>query len=248
LKALALVDEHKTQDIVDSWSPEQEQILKIWAEKAAGYRWLHEKAGRHYRRLNNKLTYPQIILSTMAGVGGFGISSADSEIMMYLGYCIAMINIMTALLISFQKFIMAAEKSENHTAISRQFASFYRNITLELSLNPKNRSNCLELCNACKDRYDRLMNIAPNVPEKIILQFKSQFPNAKYKPDVANGLSDMQIWEKTQETKCEDAFIRMRAFYTFLYNTKSRRRVSKILLPPVTGSRKNLEPLSIITQ
>lgn len=254
LKALVLVDEQKKQDIIDSWSKEQEQILKIWAEKAAGYRWLHEKAGRHYRRLNNNLTYPQIILSTLAGVGGFGISSAtESYGMTYFGYGIAMINIVTALLISLQKFMMAAEKSENHTAIGRQFASFYRNITLELSLNPRDRTNCLELCNACKDRYDRLMNIAPNVPEKIIIMFKKEFPDAKYKPDIANGLSDMHIWEKTQETKCEEAFVKMRAFYALIYNRRTRRRVSRMLSPPPlrmlsTERKKSLEPLDIITQ
>jgi len=255
LKAQAFVDEQKKQDIVESWSKEQEQILKIWAEKAAGYRWLHDKAGRHYRRLNNNFTYPQIILSTLAGVGGFGISSASehSAVMAYFGYGIAMVNIMTALLISLQKFTMAAEKSENHTAIGRQFASFYRNITLELSLNPRDRTNCLELCNACKDRYDRLMNIAPNVPEKIIILFKQEFPDAKYKPDIANGLSDMHIWEKTQETKCEEAFVKMRAFYALIYNRRTRRRVSGMLSPPPqrllsTERRKSIEPLNIITQ
>ena len=251
LRAHAIVDEQKKQDIVDSWSKEQEQILKIWAEKAAGYRWLHEKAGRHYRRLNNNLTYPQIVLSTLAGVGGFGISSAtDGYSMAYYGYIIAVVNIMTALLISLQKFMMAAEKSENHTAIGRQFASFYRNITLELSLNPRDRTNCLELCNSCKDRYDRLMNIAPSVPEKIINMFKKEFPDAKYKPDIANGLSDMQIWEKTQETKCEEAFVKMRAFYALVYNRQVRRRVSKTLLspPPLTERKNSTTRLSIVTQ
>jgi hypothetical protein len=174
-------------------------------------------------------------------MGGIGISSSTSPHTVYIGYGIAMVNITTALLISLQKFTMAAEKSENHTAIGNQFASFYRNITLELSLNPRDRTNCLELCNACKDRYDRLMNIAPSVPQKIITLFKNEFPDAKYKPDIANGLSDMQIWEKTQETKSEEAFIKMRAFFTLLYNSHKPPR-------KVTHKTENINHLSIVTQ
>tara|TARA_R110002074_G_scaffold137276_3_gene282318 strand:- start:4103 stop:4621 length:519 start_codon:yes stop_codon:yes gene_type:complete len=171
--------------------------------------------------------------------------TSSTEGMSYIGYGIATLNILTALLISLQKFTMAAEKSENHTAIGRQFASFYRNITMELSLNPKDRSNCLELCNACKDRYDRLMNIAPSVPEKIVNRFKSEFPDTKYKPDIANGLSDMHIWEKAEETKSEEAFVKMRTFYMLLYNQLSSKKIYKKSSAPPT---RTMNLLSIVTE
>lgn len=220
LEAIAIVEEQKKQQIADSWSKEQEHILKVWAEKAAGYRWLHENSARHYRRLNNRFVYPQIVISTLAGVGGFGATSSGN--VEYVGYIIAGFNILTALLTSFQKFIMAAEKSETHATVARQFAAFYRNISLELSLNPRDRTECLELCKMCRNEYDRMMNVSPSVPLKIINRFKSTFPDSKNKPDIANGLSDMKIWDKTEVTKSEDAFIKMRSFYKMLY----RRRQS----------------------
>ena len=195
-------------------------ILKIWAEKAAGYRWLHERSARHYRRLNNRFVYPQIVLSTMAGVGGFGATSSGNNNLKYFGYIIAGMNIFTALLSSFQKFLMSAEKSETHATIARQFAAYYRNISLELSLNPRDRTECLELCKACRNEYDRLMNVAPSIPLKIINQFKANFPYAKNKPDIANGLSDMHIWDRTEETKSEDAFRKMRNFYKLMYKVR----------------------------
>ena len=46
-EAIAIVEESKKKQIAESWSDEQEQILKKWAEKAAGYRWLHEQSARH---------------------------------------------------------------------------------------------------------------------------------------------------------------------------------------------------------
>ena len=226
-QAMAIAEEHRKQQVAEGWSKEQESILKIWAEKAAGYRWLHEHSARHYRRLNNKFAYPQIVISTMAGMGGFGATSNGN--FQQAGYIIAGFNIITALLSSFQKFIMAAEKSETHATVARQFAAFYRNISLELSLNPRDRTECLELCKMCRIEYDRLMNVAPSVPYKIILQFKTSFPDAKHKPDIANGLSDMKIWEKTMATKAEEAFVKMRMFYKLMYRGQS----FQIKNPPV---------------
>ena len=200
-EAIALVEEFKKNSTAEGWSDEQEKILKIWAEKAAGYRWLHEQSARHYRQLNNKFVYPQIILSTLAGVSGFGITtSKEDRDWAPVGYAIAALNITAALLTSFQKFISAAEKSENHNTIGRQFAAFYRTIVLELSLNPRDRTDCTELCRQCRIEYDRLMNVAPSVPLKIINRFKCRFPNSRYKPDVANGLSDMQLWEPKESS------------------------------------------------
>lgn len=225
-QAIAIVEEEKKKQIAESWSKEQEMILKIWAEKAAGYRWLHERSARHYRRLNNRFVYPQIVLSTMAGVGGFGATSSGNTKLNYFGYIIAGMNIFTALLSSFQKFLMAAEKSETHATIARQFAAYYRNISLELSLNPRDRTECLELCKACRNEYDRLMNVAPSIPLKIINQFKANFPHAKNKPDIANGLSDMHIWDRTEETKSEDAFKKMRTFYKLMYKIRGSSTAS----------------------
>jgi hypothetical protein len=218
-EAIALVEESKKKKIAEGWSDEQEQILKKWAEKAAGYRWLHEQSARHYRRLNNRLVYPQILINTIAGVGGFGITtSGESRQFAYVGYAIAVINIIGALLTSFQKFISAAEKSEMHSTVERQFAAFFRNISLELALNPRDRTECIEMCKSCRYDYDRLMNVAPSVPQKIILRFKDKFPYAVNKPDIANGLSDLKIWEKEESTKTNDAFVKMKMFYKMLFN------------------------------
>lgn len=200
-QAAAMVDEFKKSSIADGWTTQQEDILKEWAGKAAGYRWLHEQSARHFRHLNNRFTYPQIILSTLAGVGGFGISTSAGRDWQSTGFLIAGFNIVSALLVSFQKFISAAEKSEMHNTVSRQLDAFYRNITMELSLSPGDRTDSVELCKQCRNEYDRLMNVAPPVPHKIIRRFQNKFPNVKYKPDIANGLSDMKVWDDSAQTR-----------------------------------------------
>jgi len=210
LKAQAVADETRRKKNAEAWTREQENILKIWAEKAAGNRWLHDRAARHYRRQNNRLSYPTIILSTLAGVGGFGGSG-----LWWVPYIIGVMNINIAIIGSFQKFLRCAEKSELHGNISRQYASFYRNITLELSLEPGDRTPPLEMCKNCRAEYDRLSNIAPDVPSKVIEQFKSAFPDLKTKPDVANGMSTIKIYAKKNATITNDAFIKLKRFYAW---------------------------------
>ena len=46
------------------WTLEQEELLAEWAEKAACYRWLHNKSEKQYRCRNYAFTIPVIILST----------------------------------------------------------------------------------------------------------------------------------------------------------------------------------------
>jgi hypothetical protein len=56
-----------------SWCEKQEKLLKSWAERAAGYRWLHNHARLHYKKQNDYLSYPSIVIASITGVGGFAV-------------------------------------------------------------------------------------------------------------------------------------------------------------------------------
>ena len=57
--------------IVIEWTPEHEQILIEWADKAMCYRWLHSKANAMYSTLNSWYTIPVIVISTLTGTANF---------------------------------------------------------------------------------------------------------------------------------------------------------------------------------
>jgi len=61
------------------------------------------------------------------------------------------------------------------------------------------------------------MNVAPSVPQKIINLFKRRFPDAKYKPDIANGLSDLQLWDSKDAEKVDQAVLMMREYFREMY-------------------------------
>lgn len=175
----------KKKYIAQSWNVKEEEILQVWAERASGWAWLHDKSQRYYRSQSNYFTYPSIILNTIAGGIGF---SSTKEVFVYLSYIIAIMNIMAAILMSFQKFLRSTENAELHLRYFSIFSSFTRKIALELTLNPEDRKECIDFCKMCKDDYDKAVSECPTVPDEVILHFKREFPNIKNKPEVANGL------------------------------------------------------------
>ena len=54
----------KRRYIASTWNFNEEHILQVWAEKASGWAWLHDKSQRYYRKQSDQLTYPSIILNT----------------------------------------------------------------------------------------------------------------------------------------------------------------------------------------
>lgn len=193
IKMLFITSKLKKDYIASTWNEHEINILKIWAEKASGWAWLHDKASRHYHFQGNSLIYPCIFLNTVAGSLGF---FNGGESVVYIQYSIAIMNIAAAILVSFQKFIRPVEYAELHTRFFSVFSSYTRKISLELSLNPSDRKDCVEFCKTCRDEYDKAVSESPPIPECVIREFKRTFTNEN-KPEVANGLYHFEdYWEK----------------------------------------------------
>jgi hypothetical protein len=222
-KTIAKYENVIKRRVADSWNPDQERILKIWAEKASGWAWLHDYASRHYNSLTNKFTYPAILLSTISGGLGFSVAgqvnSVNNETADYKSmnrlmiYIIGGMNILTALLSSLQKFIRSTEKAEMHMHMNKVFSSFARKIVLELALQPGDRRDCIEFCKMCRDEYDKLVTDSPQIPKHVIMEFRELFKNANHIPEVANGLIHFETYTPTIDGSKHNAFIAMRAFY-----------------------------------
>jgi len=179
------------------WCPKQEKLLIRWAEKAAGYRWLHNHARMFYKKQNDWLSYPCIIISSITGVGGFAVLSPNDQNMsteqkqkiVIFQYFFAFLNVVAGILTSISKFNNSSRMMESHSVMCVQYSKFYRNIDMELSLETKYREDVLEFVNKVRLEYDRLLDDAPDIPSHTIEEFNETFPDKENKPDVCNGLS-----------------------------------------------------------
>ena len=180
------------------WCDREERLLRRWAEKAAGYRWLHNHARLHYKWLTDMLTYPCIIISSITGVGGFAVlNPSDDNIssdmrrnIIIFQYTFAFLNVIAGILTSVSKFSNSSSMMEAHSSMCIQYSKFYRNIDMELSLDAEHRSmDAIEFVNKQRQEYDRLLDEAPDIPHSTICEFNKTFPDKDNKPDVCNGLN-----------------------------------------------------------
>lgn len=202
IKSYLKLEEYKKKTIIDSWTQKHLDLLEMWAEKSAGYRWLHMKCSNYYKFITNLFAYPIIILSSLVGVGGFAIITPNpTDYELVLQYIFSGVNILIAILSSCQKFNKCSEYTELHNAAVINYAKFYRQIKLELSVEPENRGNAIQFCRNMKDEYDKILTTSPEILPTVIDDFNTKFKHIKHKPDVANGLLEI---EQKHGNSCEN--------------------------------------------
>ena len=187
------------------WTLEQEELLAEWAEKAACYRWLHNKSEKYYRIRNYAFTIPVIILSTLTGTANFAMDSFVPEEQKKLAMgIVGGVNIFAGIISTLQNFLRYAELMESHRSISVSWSKFSRNITVELALDTKRRKHAGDFLKICRAEFDRLIEQAPSVDDSIIKEFNKRFKEIDViKPEICNGLHKCKIYKPTHEEKVE---------------------------------------------
>ena len=175
------------------WTPEHEGILIEWADKAMCYRWLHSKANSMYSSLNAWYTIPVIIISTLTGTANFAQERVPLEYQSYFVMIVGAFNITAGIITTIQQFLKITQLNEAHRVSSIAWDKFYRNIKIELAKHPSERIDVKQMIKMSKEEFDRLMETSPNVPDKIITQFKTNFKTSDIfdkivKPEICDIL------------------------------------------------------------
>jgi len=174
------------------WTVEHEKILTEWGDKAMCYKWLHSKSNNMYSRLNAWYTIPVIIISTLTGTANFAQERVPVDYQNYFVMVVGAFNITAGIITTIQQFLKITQLNEAHRVSSISWDKFYRNIKIELAKHPSERMDVNQMIKMCKEEYDRLMEISPSVPDKIIKEFGKNFKgeifNKINKPDICDSL------------------------------------------------------------
>lgn len=157
------------------WTLEHEQILVEWADKAMCYRWLHSKSNAMYSYLNAWYTIPVIVISTLTGTANFAQERVPIQYQSFFVMLVGGFNILAGIITTIQQFLKITQLNESHRVSSIAWDKFYRNIKIELAKHPDERMNVTQMIKICKEEFDRLMETSPNIPDKIIKNFKIEF-------------------------------------------------------------------------
>lgn len=175
------------------WTTEHEHILIEWADKAMCYRWLHSKANSLYSTLNAWYTIPVIIISTLTGTASFAQERLPVNYQSFFIMIVGGFNLLAGIISTIQQFLKITQLNEAHRVSTIAWDKFYRNIKIELTKHPSERFEAKHMLKMSKEEFDRLIETSPNIPEKIINQFKKHFNNSQafdkiIKPEVCDIL------------------------------------------------------------
>lgn len=189
-----------------SWSENMELLMKSWGEKAAGLRFMHGAASGVWRGFGNKLTITSILITTVASTASLIASSVDDvQAKNAVLYVTGGIGVVASLVQSLKKFYNAEEKAAEHGAISKQFGSFYRYMTLQMALSPGDRLPSDQLADFALKEFERMQQDAPPLGGGQISLFKKVFKDSNQAvPDVCEDEFMIKIYrEPSQETETD---------------------------------------------
>ena len=190
-------------EVSQIWTPELEDLLAEWSEKASCYRWLHSKSEKAYRLRNYIFTIPVIILSTLTGTANFAMDSfvpnQNKQMAMAI---VGSVNIFAGILSTLQNFLRYAELMESHRSSTVSWSKLGRDISNELALDPNRRKPALDFLKVCRAEYDRLIEQSPTIDEAIISRFNKVLKSVDIrKPEVCNGMHRCKIYELSEDEK-----------------------------------------------
>ena len=182
------------------WNIDDDRILKEWVDKSACFKWLHEKSYKVYKRQYLRLMIPVIIISTLTGAANFALQRIPDPV--YQGYAslvVGAFNIIAAIISTIAQFLKTAELKEGHNIATRSWDKFNRSIKLELQKDPNERTNKRDLFTYSMKEYDRLVELSPDIPTKVITEFRSVYKNSidLIKPEITGQIISSKIYEKT---------------------------------------------------
>ena len=176
------VNEHKLSAIPTGkdpkrnyWKSEEEQILKDWADKAQCYEWMHLRSHIKYKGQNAWFTIPVIIISTITGTANFAQDRFGDAYKSWVVMGVGAFNIFAGIITTIYQFLKISELNEGHRVAALYWGKFYRNLRTELAKHPLDRSNHESVITNAKEEYDRLLEMSPMIPQKVLGEFNRKY-------------------------------------------------------------------------
>jgi len=158
------------------WHPQQEVVLKQWAEIATSFRWLHHQAHINFSNKSFWITLPVIVISSITGTMNFAQSSFPPDFASYVPLVIGSFNLIAGVMTTVQSYLRLSELAEGHRVASIMFGKLSRNIRVELMLPTTERTmDGDDFIAMCRSELDRLTEQSPDIPKKIEKRFAVKF-------------------------------------------------------------------------
>ena len=115
------------------------------------------------------------------------------------------LNILAGIITTISQYLKIAELNESYRVGALQWGKFYRNIKMELVKHPLDRHDPSTMLTMCREEFDRLLEIYPNIPKKVVAEFTDQFKNntGLSKPEICDVIEPTTIYQMSKEERAE---------------------------------------------
>lgn len=185
------------------WSSGLEEVLRKEGEEGASMFWLHNRSSVLSTRNNDMINIPSIVLQTITGflsaTGGMVPSLVLGSISVFTG--------ILSTLLSYYKF---SARAEAHRMSAQLYLKIYKKIEIELSLPIEQRMAPIKLLEEVRDKLARVGEVAPDVPETVLNEYKKKFHDGEAKkPIIANGIDKIIVYHAPEKVAEERPMIRI---------------------------------------
>ena len=187
---------------MNGWTKELEDLMADWADKAACYRWMHEKTSIFCQGRDNYFNYPIIILSGLTASANFALNSIvgdDKEMQKWAQIGLGGASLITGILQTFMNKLGYAKNMEAHRVAGVSWGKFNRQLCIEMNLHPDERMDSVNFLKMFRVELDRLIEQSPSIPENIIKEFNALFKNTPdvVKPEITGILQHTRVYKDT---------------------------------------------------
>lgn len=189
-----------------TWHPQQEKLLKQWAEISTSFRWMHHRAHLRFARMHFWFTLPVIVMSSITGTMNFAQGTFPADYEVYVPLFIGALNLIAGIITTIASYLRVSELSEGNRVASMMFGKLSRNIRVELLLPTSERTmDGCDFIAMCRSELDRLTEQTPDIPRNIETLFLRKFHDLLektdfYPPEIAD-LHPVQIYHDVEEMK-----------------------------------------------
>lgn len=180
-----------------SWTDRLEEYFASSAEKAHCLSVLHKQAEALYSGRKTFIELPVIVGSAVIGFLNAGSTSMfdDPKI---ASIALGVGSLVVSVLQTINTYFSWSKRAEGHRIASIQYSRLYRFLSIEMSLPRGERLPPSDLLKQTKDTYDRLQEISPLLPAKILAEFRRKYDKETdiSKPEEANGLEKVIVYQE----------------------------------------------------
>ena len=183
------------------WTKNLEQYFKELGEQSLCLSMLHKESEAVFSRKAQWIDLPVIVLSTLCGSltlsakSLFGEANEETALK-----AVGALSLFSGVLGTIQAYFSFSRRAENHRNSYLEYAKLYRFVKVELGLPRAQRIQAKDLIKIVNDGFERLNELSPLVPPKILANFRSKYKKEPLKkPPIVNGLEPITIFVRRED-------------------------------------------------